>query len=138
MAGRVSILLVMLAVACDRTEKWTESSEGSSTDVTAGSAVTPAGAQVTVARVAAGDVLEKFECTRCHEVPQTTVAVRDKHCFACHQQIHDATFDAKPETLLKWRGRIQSLRHAPSLVHADRLQRAWVKSFLLHPHDVRP
>ncbi|MBA2540781.1 MAG: c-type cytochrome [Deltaproteobacteria bacterium] len=146
---RVAILLVAIATlgACSRTEKWTEQatpSEGSSTEVTtsSGSAVPSAAVSSeglgTVARVAAGDMIEKFQCARCHEVPQTGVAERDKHCFTCHQQIHDGTFDAKPETLVKWRGRIQSLRHAPSLAHADRLQRAWVKRFLLHPHDVRP
>lgn len=114
-----------LLAACDRTAAPSEPPP---------SAPTPS----TIARTRADDLITKFECHRCHDVPGTQPAVRDKHCFGCHQQIHAGTFEAKTETIEKWRGRIQGLRHAPSLAGADRLSRTWVKQFLLQPHDVRP
>jgi mono/diheme cytochrome c family protein len=91
----------------------------------------------------ASKLVEKFQCNRCHDVPGTEPAVRDKHCFRCHQQIHAGTFvldkgALEPATLDRWRGHIQSMRNAPSLVAASRLRRDWVTQFLLHPHDVRP
>ncbi|MBX3158887.1 MAG: c-type cytochrome [Deltaproteobacteria bacterium] len=89
-------------------------------------------------RVDATELIAKYECTRCHEVPKVAAAVRDKHCVACHRQILDGTFAAEPERLAKWRGRITSLTDVPSLAGADRLRRAWVRDFLLRPHDVRP
>ena len=89
-------------------------------------------------RVDASDLIAKFECTRCHDVPGVAEAPRDKHCVRCHQQIHDGTFAAKPEHLAKWRGRITSMRWAPTLATADRLRRDYIREFLLAPHDVRP
>ena len=101
----------------------------------------PVDAQVTVPR--ANKLVDKFQCNRCHDTPGAEPAVRDKHCFRCHQQIHAGTFALDQGTLSKdtletWRGHIQSLRDAPSLLAATRLRRDWVKQFLLHPHDVRP
>ena len=89
-------------------------------------------------KVDASDLLVKFECTRCHDVPGVAAAPRDKHCVRCHQQIHDGTFDATPELLEKWRGRITSMRWVPSLAGADRLRRSYIRDFLLAPHDTRP
>jgi cytochrome c2 len=89
-------------------------------------------------RVDASDLIAKYECTRCHDVPGVAEAPRDKHCVRCHQQIHDGTFEAAPEHLAKWRGRITSLRWAPALAAADRLRRDYIRDFLLAPHDVRP
>jgi len=102
----------------------------------------PVDAPLTISS-SARTLVEKFECTRCHDVPGVEPAVRDKHCFRCHQQIHAGTFaldqgPLEPATLDRWRGHIQSMRSAPSLVAATRLRRAWVTQFLLHPHDVRP
>ena len=91
-----------------------------------------------VPRVDASDLLVRFECTRCHDIPAVADAPPDKHCVGCHQQIHDGTFAADADALARWRGRITSLRWVPSLAHADRLRRDWVRAFLLAPHDVRP
>lgn len=97
--------------------------------------------------VDASDLIAKFQCTRCHDVPATAAAPRDKHCVRCHQEIHAGTFVAEvdgrphavdPPTLERWQGRITSMRWAPSLAGADRLRRTWVRAFLLAPHDVRP
>jgi len=92
----------------------------------------------TVARVDASALIEKLECTRCHEIPAIAAAPREKHCVRCHQDIHAGTFATDPPTLARWRGRITSLRWAPSLAGADRLRRAWIRDFLLAPHDLRP
>lgn len=122
----LSIALVI--AACDRS-------------TTEPSIAPPVDAQVTVPR--ANKLVDKFQCNRCHDAPGAEPAVRDKHCFRCHQQIHAGTFaldkgTLSKDTLEKWRGHIQSLRDAPSLFAAARLRRDWVKQFLLHPHDVRP
>ena len=119
----IALALVGL-VACSRSPEWHD--------------VDPPPAVAMPANTETDILVWRFQCTRCHEVPRTEPAVRDKHCVTCHQQIHAGTFEAKAETITRWRGHIQSLRSAPSLVAAARLNRAWVKQFLLHPHDVRP
>jgi len=91
-----------------------------------------------VARVDASALITRFECTRCHELPELPAAPREKHCVRCHQDIHAGTFAADAPTLARWRGRITSLRWAPSLAGADRLRRTWIREFLLAPHDLRP
>lgn len=98
----------------------------------------PAPAPAPAERVDASDLVVKFQCTRCHEVPGLADAPRDKHCVRCHQQIHDGTFEAAPAHLARWRARITSLRWAPSLAAADRLRRGYLEAFLRAPHDVRP
>lgn len=95
-------------------------------------------------RVDASDLLAKFQCARCHELPaDVTPAPLVASCVTCHQQIHAGTFTAqgKPveEALLaQWRTRITNLRWVPSLAFADRLRRDWVRAYLLAPHDIRP
>jgi mono/diheme cytochrome c family protein len=125
---RRPVLLLLVAAAC-----------GSEPPASAPAAVEPA---APAPRVDAGDLLAKYECARCHEVPDVTVA-GDKSCVRCHEQIHAGTFtvDGAPvedATLARWRGRITSLRWVPSLAHAGRLRRGWVQAYLLSPHDVRP
>jgi cytochrome c2 len=90
-------------------------------------------------RVDATALFVKFECTRCHEIPNVAPAPRDKHCVQCHQQIHDGTFElGSDEVKERWKGHIHSIRWVPSLAAADRLRADWIRDFLLHPHDVRP
>jgi len=98
----------------------------------------PAPAQPPPSRVDASALLAKYECNRCHELPGLPPAPRDKHCFACHQQVHAGTFPARPELIAEWRQRVADLRWAPSLVGAGRFRRAWLRDFLLEPHDLRP
>jgi mono/diheme cytochrome c family protein len=86
----------------------------------------------------ASELITRFQCNRCHEISNVAAAPRDKHCVACHQQIHAGTFEVGAAQLAKWQSRITSLRWAPSLAAADRLRRSWVRDFLLAPHDVRP
>ena len=94
-------LLVLVLVACDP----------SRADLPTSSASPPS----TVTRIDARELLAKFECNRCHEVPESLPALPEKQCFGCHQQIHDGTFDAKAESITRWQKRILSLRYAPSL-----------------------
>ena len=122
--------------------------EGSAPPSRSAAIATPA----PVARTDAADLIAKFECSRCHDIPQVAPAPLIKHCVHCHQEIHAGTFavDALPDAtdapvravdasiLARWQGRISSLRWAPSLAAADRLRRSWVRDFLLAPHDVRP
>lgn len=98
----------------------------------------PSPLPVEPARVDASDLVAKFECNRCHDVPGIASAPREKHCVACHQAIQAGTFPADADALAAWRSRITSLRWAPSLAAADRLRRGWVRAFLRAPHDVRP
>jgi hypothetical protein len=90
-------------------------------------------------RVDASALIAKFECNRCHEIEGVAAAAGDRHCVACHQQIHAGTFDrGDAATQERWRARITSLRFVPSLALADRLRRSWIDEFLLAPHDIRP
>jgi hypothetical protein len=86
----------------------------------------------------AAELLVKFECARCHDVPRIEPAPEEKHCVRCHQAIHAGTFESKRVHLDRWKSRITSIRWVPSLAGADRLKRSWVQAFLLAPHDVRP
>ncbi len=86
----------------------------------------------------ARDLIAKFECARCHDIPNIEPAREEKHCVRCHQAIHAGTFAAKKIHLERWKKRITSIRWVPSLASADRLKRSWVQAFLLAPHDVRP
>ena len=90
-------------------------------------------------RVDASDLIEKYECNRCHEGSGIASAPVKKHCVTCHAQIHAGTYERGDAAAHeRWRARITSLRFVPSLAHADRLRPTWVRDFLLAPHDVRP
>lgn len=90
-------------------------------------------------RVDASALIEKFECARCHEIPNVQPAPHAKHCVHCHREIHDGTFElADEEAHERWRGHIHSLRWVPTLAAADRLRADWIRDFLLKPHDIRP
>jgi len=121
--GRFAWLAILAIAACDRS--LAEPGELRP--------VSPA-----IVRIDASDVIARFECNRCHEVPDTRPPPIEKQCVGCHQQIESGTFPAKPAAIERWRKRIVSLRHAPALRDSDRLRRDWVKQFLLHPHHVRP
>ncbi len=88
--------------------------------------------------VDASELIAKFECARCHEIPKVAAAPREKHCVGCHQEIHAGSFPVAAPDLERWQKRITSLRWAPSLAGADRLRRTWIRDYLLAPHDVRP
>jgi mono/diheme cytochrome c family protein len=84
-------------------------------------------------------LLQRFECHRCHEGTGLPPPPLAKQCVGCHQAILRGTFAAAPDLLERWRGRLTSLRVAPSLAAiGQRLRREWVAAYLLAPRDLRP
>lgn len=84
-------------------------------------------------------LLRRFECNRCHDGLSTPSAPLDKHCVHCHEEILRGTFPTNKNTLESWQSHLQSLNAVPSLLAVGRrLQRSFVASFLLRPHDIRP
>ena len=84
-------------------------------------------------------LLERFECSRCHEGTGLPAATADRDCVSCHREIRDGRFRGPPAELKRWRAHVHSLLVTPSLqASAARLRRAWVAEFLREPHDVRP
>jgi cytochrome c2 len=85
------------------------------------------------------ELVQKYECNRCHDGTGHDPAPLDKHCVHCHQRIILKTYDAKPELLAKWERNLPHLREVPSLTAAGaRLRRGWVEAFIKSPHDLRP
>ncbi len=83
-------------------------------------------------------LLSQYQCNRCHDIAGVEPPELDYDCAGCHQQILAGTFEATPEELAQWQGRLHSLDEVPSLTQTDRLSRAWVAGFLPDAHDVRP
>lgn len=85
------------------------------------------------------ELVEKFECQRCHDGAGVRPIADDKHCVHCHQAIEKKTYPAPAESLEKWNASITHFREVPSLGTAGaRLRRNWVASFVREPHDLRP
>lgn len=81
----------------------------------------------------------EFECHRCHSGTGQPPARLDQDCVGCHEQIATDKFRAAPSKLAKWKPHIQPYRDVPSLGElGKRLRPAWVRDYLLHPHDLRP
>jgi cytochrome c2 len=85
------------------------------------------------------DLVQRFECNRCHEGTGLAAAPLEKHCFACHEQIATGKFKVSAEALARFRPHILDARDAPSLTAAgERLNGAWLRDYLLAPRDLRP
>jgi mono/diheme cytochrome c family protein len=85
------------------------------------------------------DLVQRFECNRCHEGTGTGVAPMTKNCFSCHEQIISGRFPASAAALARFRPHVASAREAPSLIGLGaRLEERWVVEYLLAPHDLRP
>ncbi len=85
------------------------------------------------------ELIQKYQCNRCHEGTGEAPAERNAHCVNCHQQILAGTFPAAPEKLERWKAHVGYVRSVPSLLGArDRLNRDAIARFLLDPYDVRP
>jgi len=83
-------------------------------------------------------LVSQYQCNRCHDITGVEPPELDYDCAGCHQQILAGTFEATPQELAQWQGRLHSLDEVPSLTHTDRFSRVWVASFLPDAHDVRP
>lgn len=84
-------------------------------------------------------LVEKFECSRCHDGTGLASAPFEKHCVTCHQDIWTDKFKAKPDKIAKWKQTVVHYLNAPSLELAgDRLEPGFIQAFLLKPHKLRP
>jgi cytochrome c2 len=85
------------------------------------------------------ELIEKYQCNRCHEGTGATPAEPSAHCVNCHQQILAGTFPATSDKLERWKTHVGYVRLVPSLLSArERLSRDFIARFLLDPYDVRP
>jgi cytochrome c2 len=84
-------------------------------------------------------LVAEFQCNRCHEGTGLAAPKLDQDCVACHEQIATDKFKATPSKLAKWKPHVLPYRDVPSLSDAGaRLRPAWIRDYLLHPHDLRP
>jgi cytochrome c2 len=120
----VAILVVALAPACKATGKETGK---------------PAPAAVRGDPNRGRALVAQYECARCHTVEGVDAPPKDKQCTGCHHDINAGTVTATAEQLSRWRSKVADLGDVPSLVStASRFRADWIRSFLLHPHDLRP
>jgi len=85
------------------------------------------------------ELVEHFECNRCHEGTGLASAPLAKNCFSCHEQIITGRFPVSAAALARFRPHVASAREAPSLTALGaRLQQRWLIEYLLAPHDLRP
>jgi len=85
------------------------------------------------------ELVEHFECNRCHEGTGLGSAPLSKNCFSCHEQIITGKFPVSPAALARFRPHVASAREAPSLTALGaRLKPDWVIDYLLSPRDLRP
>jgi len=84
-------------------------------------------------------LVEKFECSRCHEGTGVPAATFEKHCVTCHQDIWNDKFKAAPDKIAKWKKTVVHYLNAPSFESANQtLDPAFIQSFLMKPRKLRP
>ncbi|HEX2875552.1 MAG TPA: c-type cytochrome [Polyangiaceae bacterium] len=84
-------------------------------------------------------LVAQFECHRCHAGTGMAAPKLDQDCVGCHEQIATDKFQAASSKLAKWKPHVLPYRDVPSLTDLGaRLRPAWVRDYLLHPHDLRP
>jgi len=85
------------------------------------------------------ELVEQYQCNRCHSGLGVDPAPQSKNCVQCHADIVTGIFKAPITSLTKWRPRVEDLTTAPSLeAMGARFSADWVASFLLEPRDLRP
>ena len=85
------------------------------------------------------ELLEKFECNRCHPGTGLPEAPFEKHCVSCHVEILTGKHKGDAAKVAESRKRIHSLVAVPDLsTVGSRLRRDWVEGYVLEPHDTRP
>jgi cytochrome c2 len=99
-----------------------------------------AGAVAAPGDVARGrELVQRFECNRCHEGTGLGSAPLAKNCFSCHEQIISGSFPVSAAALARFRPHVASAREAPSLsALGARLEARWIAEYLLAPRDLRP
>jgi len=85
------------------------------------------------------ELVQRFECNRCHEGTGQGTAPLAKNCFSCHEQIMTGKFPVSAAALARFRPHVASARDAPSLTALGaRLEQRWLVDYLLDPRDLRP
>ena len=85
------------------------------------------------------ELVQRYECNRCHEGTGQGTAALTKNCFSCHEQIIQGRFPVSAAALSRFRPHVESAREAPSLTAIGaRLQASWIRGYLLSPRDLRP
>lgn len=84
-------------------------------------------------------LVAEFECNRCHAGTGLAAPTLEKDCVGCHERIATNKFQARTDKLEQWKPHVMPYRDVPSLSELGaRLRPAWVRDYLLHPHDLRP
>lgn len=89
------------------------------------------------------DVVEHYQCNRCHVVPglEPTSAPLAENCVTCHQAIQGGRLDLwyQEAEVKKWKGHLTHLVRTPELATlSKRVKRSWLIAWLEAPHVVRP
>ena len=145
MGARAWVSLLFIAAACVACSRRTPSAPPPVLEPAA--ALTPAPVTPSPTKLAEphGDaargkeLVQRFECNRCHEGTGFASAPLEKNCFSCHQQIAAGKFKVSAEAQARFRPHILDARDAPSLTAiGDRLEIGWIREYLLAPRDLRP
>lgn len=84
-------------------------------------------------------LVAQYECNRCHEGTGQASPKLDQDCVRCHEQIATGKFGAARAKLPEWQAHVAPYRDVPSLTALGaRVRPAWVRDYLLRPHDLRP
>lgn len=84
------------------------------------------------------ELVQKFECNRCHDGAGFAAAEQSKNCVHCHADIVDGKFKAEPAAIAKWIPHVKDITVAPSLTSsAKRFKRSWLEAYILEPNDLR-
>jgi cytochrome c len=84
-------------------------------------------------------LVAQYECNRCHEGTGHAAPKLDQDCVRCHEQIATGKFGANKAKLSEWQAHVAPYRDVPSLNELGaRVRPAWIRDYLLKPHDLRP
>lgn len=95
------------------------------------------------------EALARFDCVRCHTVDDVPPAPLAENCVGCHAELNAARPGEPSFAALAARfGEANARRYHENVSHfvavpdltrvAARIRPAWILSFLLAPHDLRP
>ena len=118
----IAVAVIAAAMGCGRSRD----PVGSSTTVVAGDARH------------GRELIADFECARCHTIANVPEPPKDRRCVGCHADIQEGRVKGTPDQIARWQVRVAELGDVPSLVGTGRFRRAWIRDFLLDPHDLRP
>lgn len=84
-------------------------------------------------------LVAELECNRCHAGTGHASPRLEQDCVGCHERIATDRFPADSAKLARWKPHVLPYRDVPSLGDlGKRLRPAWVRDYLLRPHDLRP